>query len=87
MRQNGIGGTIEVVPEYYTTQTCPKCKNRYKPTDRKYECEECGFKFDRDGVGAINIWLNNVSLDKTNVVGFLTNPIGIKYQDCLKVSS
>lgn len=78
-----IGGLTAVVPENYTTQTCPKCNNRYKPNSRKYECKECGFIFDRDGIGAINIWLNNVSFDKTNVVGFLTNPIGIKYQNCL----
>jgi len=80
-----IGGTAEVVSEHYTTQTCPKCNNKYKPHDRRYECKKCGFEFDRDGVGAINIWLNNVSLDKTNVVGFLADPIGVKYQDCSNV--
>ena len=47
---------IKVVPmdEAYTSQTCPHCGNRKKPTNREYTCK-CGFKYHRDGVGSINI--------------------------------
>ena len=48
---------IEVVEisESYTSQTCPKCTNKYKPKGRDYKCSECGFEFHRDLVGSINI--------------------------------
>ncbi|MGL5965058.1 MAG: zinc ribbon domain-containing protein, partial [Fusobacteriaceae bacterium] len=46
---------------YYSTQECPCCKTRYKPSSRYYSCRNalCNFKYDRDGIGAINIWLWN----------------------------
>jgi len=87
-----IGGKVRYVPEYYTSQTCPQCGCRNIPKNRTYKCKKCGFKYDRDGVGSINIWGigEKVSLGgaKANlsVVGLLTNPIGWKYystHDCL----
>lgn len=42
------------VKEYYTSQTCPSCAKRHKPTGRDYACK-CGYKQHRDIVGAINI--------------------------------
>lgn len=42
------------VSEAYTSQTCPHCGHRYKPTGRNYECQ-CGYKQHRDLVGAMNI--------------------------------
>lgn len=78
-----IGGQTEVKPENYTSQTCPLCGHKHKCQNRDFICPNCDFKFDRDGVGSINIWLNNVSFDlKLNVVGALTAPIGVLYRDC-----
>jgi transposase, IS605 OrfB family, central region len=54
--------TIEEISERYTSQTCPSCNHRYKPTGRNYICSECGFIMHRDVVGAYNIlskYLNN----------------------------
>jgi putative transposase len=42
------------ISEAYTSQTCPNCKKRNKPTSRNYECK-CGYAQHRDIVGAINI--------------------------------
>lgn len=42
------------VSEAYSSQTCPHCGHRHKPTGRNYECQ-CGYKQHRDLVGAINI--------------------------------
>lgn len=81
-----VGGTTLVVPEKYTSRTCPKCGNvkNASPKGRIYSCNrgECDFAFDRDGVGAINIMQQNVSFGREywlDVVGGLTPPIGIKY--------
>ena len=48
---------IEVVlqSEAYTSQTCPQCGHRSKPTGREYWCRRCGFLGHRDMVGASNI--------------------------------
>jgi len=57
--------------------------------NRVYKCSKCGFSYDRDGVGAINIYKVSFGLDiksNLNVVGDLTTPIGWKYntnRDCL----
>ncbi|RKU34058.1 transposase, partial [Candidatus Poribacteria bacterium] len=40
--------------EAYTSQTCPSCCKRNKPQKRAYKCK-CGYKYHRDGVGAMNI--------------------------------
>jgi putative transposase len=41
--------------EHYTTQTCPNCGSRKKPSGRIYSCGQCGFVGHRDVVGASNI--------------------------------
>ena len=53
-KAKALGIKVKVIDESYTSQTCPKCGNRKKPTTRNYTCT-CGFKYHRDGVGAINI--------------------------------
>ena len=51
-----IGGQKPILtPEHYTSQTCPNCGNRRKPKGRLYHCKACGWKGDRDAVGAANI--------------------------------
>ena len=53
-KAKALGIKVKTIDESYTSQTCPKCGNRRKPTNRNYTCS-CGFKYHRDGVGAINI--------------------------------
>lgn len=51
------GVKLEKIGEQYTTQTCPKCGHRHKPSGRNYQCKnpECDFIGVRDLVGAANI--------------------------------
>lgn len=65
--------------EAYTSQTCPKCANRKKPTNRNYHCPRCGFKYHRDGVGAINLWSKVSGYLLYPVVGELAAPLGVKF--------
>ena len=50
------GIKVEFEDESYTSQTCPNCGHRHKPRNRNYHCKACGYKYHRDGVGAINLW-------------------------------
>ena len=70
---------VRFVSEAYTSQTCPKCGNRKKPRNRNYTCTHCGFKYHRDGVGAINIWNKVSGLLFNPVVGVLASPAGVKF--------
>ena len=61
------------VSEAYSSQTCPHCGHRHKPTGRNYECQ-CGYKQHRDVVGAMNILNFNekdVQLEKYNNLKYL----------------
>jgi putative transposase len=49
----GIETALET--ENYTSRTCPKCGNQYKPNGRNYNCPTCNLKIHRDVVGAVNI--------------------------------
>lgn len=51
------GVKLVKITEEYTTQTCPKCGHRHKPSGRIYQCRnpECDFVGIRDIVGAANI--------------------------------
>jgi putative transposase len=44
-----------LVPEPYTSKTCPQCGSLNKPRGRNYTCSACGFVGHRDCVGASNI--------------------------------
>jgi len=44
------------ISEAYTSQTCPACGNKYKPTNRNYICPICNYIQHRDIVGAMNIY-------------------------------
>lgn len=80
-----IKGTVETVPEHYTSRTCPACGHRHKPANRTYRCTNraCKFVYDRDGVGAINIRKKVSSGEQLDVVGGLTPPRGWKYHSQL----
>jgi len=70
------GIEVELQDEAYTSQTCPQCRRRYKPTGREYSCRRCGFLAHRDIVGASNI----LSLTLHGEVGRVTPPGKIKYR-------
>jgi len=40
-----------------TSSTCPRCKSKIKYIGRFGICRKCGFRADRDKIGAMNIWL------------------------------
>jgi putative transposase len=48
------GMTLKKVNEAYTSQTCPVCTRRKKPSGRVYKCK-CGYEQHRDIHGACNI--------------------------------
>ena len=84
-KAEGRGMQVVLVPEAYTSQTCPCCGKRYKPRGRVYRCSRCGFAFHRDGVGAINIRQKYTASGP--VVGAMASPIGVRYQPHLRCSS
>ena len=73
------GLKVKVVSEAYTSQTCPRCGNRKKPTNRNYHCNHCGFQYHRDGVGAINLWNKVSGFSFRPVVGAMASPIGVRF--------
>ena len=73
------GLKVKFVSEAYTSQTCPRCGNRKKPTNRNYHCNRCGFEYHRDGVGAINLWNKVSGFILSPVVGAMASPIGVRF--------
>ena len=81
-KAKSIGIEVDYQEESYTSQTCPKCNNKYKPKNRNFDCPNCNFKYHRDSIGAINIHRKYTrgSLDKSSrLEGVLTSPYGIRY--------
>ena len=86
-KAKALGIQVELVDEAHTSQTCPKCGNRKKPTNRNYTCK-CGFNFHRDGVGAINIrkkYLGHfgvpvVAAMDTQISMKMTPPVGFRLE-------
>ena len=74
------GLKVKFVSEAYTSQTCPRCGNRKKPTNRNYHCNHCSFAYHRDGVGAINLWNKVSGFILSPVVGVMASPIGVRFQ-------
>jgi len=72
------GMEVKLQDEAYTSQTCPACKKRHKPTGRTYSCQ-CGFEFDRDGVGAYNIRTKYLGNFGSPVVGLMASPAGVRF--------
>ena len=80
------GLKVKVVSEAYTSQTCPRCGTRKKPTNRNYHCNPCGFEYHRDGVGAINLWNKVSGFILSPVVGAMASPIGVRFNPHLSKS-
>ena len=74
-----LGMKVVEINEAYTSQTCPKCGNRKKPSDRNYTCK-CGFKYHRDGVGAINIRQKYLDRLGDPVVADMAPPLGFRLE-------
>ncbi|MCY0898122.1 MAG: transposase [Firmicutes bacterium] len=72
-----LGMRVELQDEAYTSQECPRCEHRHKPRGREYLCPACGFRFHRDGVGAINI--RRKYLGSGPVVGAMASPTGVRW--------
>ena len=73
------GLKVKFVSEAYTSQTCPRCGNRKKHTNRNYHCSHCGFEYHRDGVGAINLYNKVSGFSFRPVVGAMASPIGVRF--------
>ena len=78
-KAKNVGINVDFQDEAYTSQTCPSCRHRKKPSRRTYHCSKCEWQGHRDVVGASNIltayqgWLFNP------VVGAVVSPTGIRY--------
>ena len=81
-KAKALGIKVVKIDEAHTSQTCPSCGNRKKPNNRNYTCK-CGFKYHRDGVGAINIrqkYLGHFGVRVVAEMGIarMTPPLGFR---------
>ena len=53
--EHKTGLPVEHMAEDYSSQTCPACLTRNRPSGRNYRCAGCSFTLPRDAVGALNI--------------------------------
>lgn len=84
-----LGMKVVLQDEAYSSQTCPACGKRHKPSGRTYTCK-CGFQFDRDGVGSYNIRAKYLGNFGSPVVGLMASPIGVRFAphlQCRLISS
>lgn len=77
-KSEALGMRVAIQDEAYTSQTCPACGERHKPTGREYRCK-CGFRYHRDGVGSWNIRAKYLGSFGSPVVGAMASPIGVRY--------
>jgi putative transposase len=80
-----LGMSVVLVDERYTSQECPACRRRSKPSGRRYRCRTCRREFHRDGVGAFNI--RGKYLGVIPVVGAMATPTGVRFHPHLRRSS
>ncbi len=73
-----LGMRVVLQDEAYTSQECPRCGGRHKSRGRECACLVCGFRFHRDGVGAVNIRRKYLGLGP--VVGAMASPTGVRWQ-------
>ncbi len=91
LQSQGCRHPVDKESERYTSQTCPACRNRKKPTGRVYSCPKCGWEGHRDVVGASNIWTKYQGWAFTPVVvrssvprpggtrGGVVSPVGVRF--------
>ena len=78
-KAKALGIKVEVIDESYTSQTCPRCGKRHKPSNREYNCK-CGFSYHRDGVGGINIRRKYLGCLGDPVAAAMAPPVGIRLE-------
>jgi len=90
------GMAVERVSEAFTSQTCPDCEHRHKPSGRNYTCSNCGVVYHRDATGAINIrrkYLSNTRTvvadraDSVHMASASASLRGVKYRPHMLCSS
>ena len=74
-----VGIKVDTQDEAYTSQTCPSCGHRKKPSKRNYYCSKCQWQGHRDVVGASNILTKYQGFLFNPVVGAVVSPVGIRY--------
>ena len=79
------GLKMELQEEAYTSQQCPVCFNRKKPTGRNYKCK-CGFVGHRDVVGATNIRTKYLGGFGSQVVADMAPAFGIRFKPHINVA-
>jgi putative transposase len=76
------GMQVMLQEESYTSKTCPYCGHRRKSPvqGRNFRCSSCGFRYHRDGVGAINIRAKyQGNFGNSLVVGVMAPPTGLRF--------
>lgn len=74
-----MGIDVVLVSEEYTSQSCPACGSRNHSKGRNYKCQNCGFEYHRDGVGAMNIYGRYLGIGTSQVVAELAPVRGVRY--------
>ncbi|GAB4317280.1 RNA-guided endonuclease InsQ/TnpB family protein [Pseudothermotoga elfii] len=72
------GIKVVSISEAYTSKRCPVCGSRNHPNNRNCKCQNCGFEYHRDGVGAINIYARYPG-KKSQVVVKLAPARGVRF--------
>ena len=78
-KAKAVGINVDTEDEAYTSQTCPSCGYRKKPSQRTYHCRQCEWQGHRDVVGASNILTKYQGFLFNPVVGVVVSPVGIRY--------
>lgn len=76
------GMQVALQEESYTSKTCCVCGHRRKSPvqGRNFRCGKCGFRWHRDGVGAMNIrYKYREEFGIPHVVGDMAPPTGMRY--------
>ena len=78
-KAKAVGIKVDTQDEAHTSQTCPSCGHRKKPSKRTYHCSKCKWQGHRDVVGASNILTKYQGSLCNPVVGAVVSPVGIRY--------
>ena len=83
-KAKAVGIKIDFQDEAYTSQTCPSCGHRKKPSRRTYHCSKCKWQGHRDIVGASNILTKYQGLLFNPVVGAVVSLTGVRFHPHLR---
>ena len=83
-KAKAVGIQVDTQDEAYTSQTCPSCGHRKKPSRRTYHCSKCKWQGHRDIVGASNIFTKYQGYLFNPVVGAVVSPTGVRFNPHLR---